>query len=438
MAYLHARANVCRSGVTHAGLVNHPMGLTMGGVSRKGEALQNVKYVITVPLDGGPSTCSLRVQGTKPAVGQDLLITLGGEVWWGGSVLKVKASIRGPQLVYWDVEAIDWTWLLDRYLPVNAEYAGIGINTAVHQLLATFTNGGFHGGYLPSSLGDVGVVRFEDARVVECLQRLAKSANGGAGAYLRIRPDKSVDIATTFPDGVAPTWTNTSNYRDPTWEQILNQVRTRTYVRGRGTTLTATAPAGATTIAVDDCEPFAGVTGPTLAKLPLEDITYTGTSVGAGPGDLTGVSGLTRDAQPGAPIAVSVKVDDAAAQTALATVLGGGRSGVVSNVLSDAAWTLAEATQRANADVQFNKAAAQAIEYTVIAKSAVVRTHLPGAVVTASVTTPLTISGAFTIQSVTIVPFDTQAAADDPWLQARISAGTVTRANLADYLLKGK
>lgn len=435
MPYYHARSNVCRSGVTHAGLVNHPMELTVGGTTRKGDTLQNVKYTVTIPLDGGPSTCTFRVSGTKPVLGQDVVFSFGGESWWAGSVLRVRAYVVG-QLVMYDVQAIDWTWLMNRYLPVNGEYAGMGINTAVRRILEAFTDGGFRGGYLPASLGDVEAIVFEDVPVVDALQRLAKMANAGVGAYLRIKPDKSVDIGTTFPDGISLAWVNASNYRDLAWEETLDQVRTRTYARGRGSAVVTRVGPGTTTVDVEDCASFSASGG--SAHAGHDTFTYTGKSVASGPGQLTGVSGVESDLEQGELVRVSTQVDDSAAQTALATVLGGGRSGVVSNVLDDEAWTLAEAVARATADVQFNKAAAQAVSYTVTAKSAVVRNHAPGQVVAASVTAPLTISGNFVIQSVTIVPFDTQAATDDPFLTGYVSAGTVSRTGLVDLLVRAR
>lgn len=433
MAYLHARSNVCRSGVTHAGLVYHPMTLTVGGTSRKGETLQKVKFTVRLPLDGSASTCTLRLSGTRPAVGQDLLIGYGGEIWWGGTVVETSAHIIG-QLVHWDVLAQDWRWLLDRYAVVNEVFYTAGINTVARRILASATNGGFTVGYMPASLGDVDTFVCDTERVLSALQRLAKLANGGAGAYLRIKPDKSVDIAGSFPDGLALTWTNSSDYRDPVWQEVLHQVRTRTFALGRSTRLTAQVNAGATTIPVEDVTPFVGVSGSAQAVCELDDLTYTGVSATSGAGELTGVAGVAEAHAAGAAIRVRAQVDDAAAQAALATVLGAGRSGIVTNVLQDDAWTLAEVAARAAADVALNQAPAQAVAYTVLAPSAKVRAHAPGAVLSASVTAPLTITGDFIIQAVEIQPFDSQASETDPWLRARVSAGPVSRQSLVDRL----
>lgn len=424
-----ARSNVCYSGAVYAGLSTRTFGLTVGGTSRLDDARQKVNFTLTKVLDG-TSSLSLTMGGTRPAEGADVLMTLGGELLFGGTVQRVRSVQLGPGLMEWQVAASDWWWLLNRYARVTGRFVG-GVNTVVNRLLSTYTDGGFLPGYLSSSLGDIDIA-FDDVSVGECLKRIAKASNAGAGAYLRLTPFKRVDIATSFPDGLSLTLVDGSNRTSVVSERILDQVRTRVQVRGRSTQTTALVSANATSIPVEDCGLFAASGTAWVARLGA--VTYTGLSVARGPGSLTGASGITSDISQGTDVSVYAVVNDSTAQTALATTLGGGRSGVAIHTIANDAWSLTEATGMAGAHLALLKDPQVAIQVQAEAMTAAeMQQQEPGAVISATVTTPQTISGSFRLQQVTVRAFG-PLNATEPRFSVALSSRNTVGVDLFDLL----
>lgn len=433
MAFLHARSNVCRSGVTHAGLANQPLGLTIGGVSRAADVLVD-GFAITTTVDGSPSTCTLVVTGVQPTEGQDLILTLGGALLWGGTIMRVRAVAQKlvSDTVFWHCQAIDWTWLLDRFARVTALYENLAVNTLVATILAGSTNGGFQPGWIDGSLGTIDRIQFTGETVSNALARVAKAANNGAGAYYRLRADKSVDLFSTLSiEGNPLSLSNSSDIRDVIWDRSLTEIRTRVFYAGGGAQTSGPVASGAVAIPVDALGWYAP-SGQVLVEQDI--ISYTGKSTtSAGAGSLTGCTGIDRDIPAGATVAVLMQVDDATAQSNLATLLGSGRSGIATAWFSDGRLAHGEATKRASADLAFYKAAIPALEYTTNAKWA-----KPGKVVSVSITSPFTISGNFLIQSVTIRPFgavDLLAASGPIW-QYQVITRLARRVDVTDLLLR--
>ena len=428
MAYLHARSNVCRAGVTYAGLATRAFGLTIGGADRKANAQQNVNFTLSKALDG-EQALTLTFDGTAPTEGQDILLTLGGELLFGGTVQRVKSVTTG-QLVKWETVCSDWWWLLNRYARVTGRFTG-GVNSVVARLLYTYTDGGFLPGYLPQSLGDVDVT-CDDEALGDVLKRLAKGANNGAGAFLRITPFKRIDMATSFPDGLSLTLVNASEYRTVTLEKMLDQIRTRVQARGAGSQTTTSVASNAATLPVADCGLFAA--SGTVWVPGIGPVTYTGRSVASGPGSLTGVSGLTADVPQGALVQVYALLDDATAQTDLATKLGGGRSGIALHSLVNEDWSLSEAAAMAGAHLAFLKNPQQGLTFTGEAVPAArMLRHEVGAVIAASVTVPQTVSGDFRLQRVTISAFSALAESE-PYFNVVVDARSTVGVDLFDLL----
>jgi len=428
MAAYQARSNVCRSGVTYAGLTTRTFGLTIGGVNRLNDTRQSIGWTLTTSLDGRASL-TLTCGGTAPAEGADVLLTLGGELLFGGTLQKVRSIQRG-QLMAWDCVATDWWWLLDRFARVTGRFTG-GANVIVHRLLAQYTNGGFLPGYLPSSLGDLDLT-FEDETVGECLLRIAKASNGGAGAFLRITPYKRIDIATSFPDGVSLTLVDGSPYRASVIERSIDQIRTRVQARGEGSQTTALVPANATELPVAECGIYAA--SGTVWVAGLGPVAYTGRSAASGPGSLTGVTGLTVDVAQGALVQVYALVNDATAQTSLATRLGSGRSGVAVYGLVNESWSQSEVLAMAGAHLALLKDPMAALMIEATARPVgQAQTFLPGAVLAASQTTPQAIAGDFRLQQVRISQFGPMVGTE-PYVNVVLDARSTVGIDLFDLL----
>lgn len=427
MAYT-ARSNACRAGVTYAGLAARTFTVALGGVTRT-DVQQNVNFTLSKTLDGD-QTLTLTVGGTAPEEGQDVLLTLGGELFFGGTVQRVRSVVTG-QLVKWECACSDWWWLLNRYARVTGTFSG-GVNSVVARLLATYSNGGFLPGYLPQTLGDISIT-CDDEPLGDVLRRVAKGANGGAGAFIRLTPFKRVDIATSFPDGLTLTLVNGSDQRTIVRESMLDQVRTRVRARGKGAQTTEIVSfAAASTLPVADCSIFADSGSVWVAG--MGPVAYTGRSATSGPGLLTGCTGVTDDIAQGTLVQVYVEVNDATAQSDLATKLGGGRSGIATHSIANEAWSLAEATAMAGAHLTLLKAPQVALTIAGVAVPAaqMLRQEV-GAVLAASVTVPMTVSGDYRVQQVTVSAFSSMAESE-PAFNVSVTARSTVGVNLFDLL----
>lgn len=437
MAY-HARAGTCRSGATYSNCVNKTFGLLLGGVSVKGELLRRMQFSITNTLDGtaSPTTFQLRnltTPATPPAQWQDAVFLRGtavDDIFWGGTIINAKSS-RWEDNVEWQVQASD-TWLMDRYRLVTATYAGLSPNAILHAILRDFTDGEFKSGYCPSSLDAIDSISFENELVSSALNRLAKAAN----AYFRIRPRwKRVDIARTFPEGNPCSVDNDTivqvhgtGVRGLDYEESGALVANRVRFIGKSAQSTNYVSAGATTIQVDDVAPFA--VGGGQARIGMNDITYSGKS--ATDNTLTGCAGISIGVESNQPISVLAVAEDLAAQAALASALGGGRSGVAEAVFIDDRLSDAEARGVAATYLAFYKDKIPAVTYTIDDIN-----HKAGKVVTFDVTDPLVISGDFRIQQTTIIADDDIMPEHTlPRLQVQVTGRLASRLGILDVLVQ--
>jgi hypothetical protein len=178
------------------------------------------------------------------------------------------------------------------------------------------------------------------------------------------------------------------------------------------------AAAGSTSVQVEDLSQFPSAG---WASAPGDQIfSYTGRSASTGAGTLTGIpasgagsltaavragtvkavphltgcTGIAYALVNGDPVNIVVIVNDAAAQTALATRVGG--DGIHEMFISDGRWSITEATARANAELSLRKDPLVTVSFTSRDPS-----MQSGRDVTLTITSPA-ISGTFKIQRVTI------------------------------------
>lgn len=374
----------------------------IGGSSRK---VDQETLHITHRLSA-PSTAELYVRGFTPAEFSDVQLYNGGTGGYrlfGGTAIQVEYdAVRLGDDPWHRVSCQDYTWLINRYQRVNARYSDIGINTCLRQILAAYTDGGFTVGYCPASLGDLWDVRFSDASVTDAIEELARTAGG----FWDVDADKRVHIFID-PDHLSTdsiSLTNSSkNFARPTVTKDGSDVATRVYVLGASSATTAETTPAAVLLPVEDVTLFRGATAVAGTVLCNEMVlTYTGVSTTTGPGNLTGVSGITAHIPQGSEVQVRVMAEDASAQSDLATLLGGGLSGIAELTLTaDADIDLA--TQIAAAELDKRKAVFKGMTY-----SAQDQVHtgaskaVKGQNVSVNITAPTTVSGTFRIQEVQI------------------------------------
>lgn len=155
---------------------------------------------------GKPATFNFAVYSLTPAVGQPVVVSLSpcdvssttaftfGDVLFSGTVLNVRKRYdrQAERRVVSDVEAVDHTWLINRYARVAGTFGSVGYNTMVAQIIDQFTgpNDGFELGYVPQSLGIAPLFTFNYDTVMDALQRIADTTD----AYLSIDVHKHVHL----------------------------------------------------------------------------------------------------------------------------------------------------------------------------------------------------------------------------------------------------
>jgi hypothetical protein len=245
---------------------------------------------------------------------------------------------------------------------------------------------------------------FTNELVSRALMRIARAVS----AVMVIDAEHRVSMAaTTLPDGNALTLAaSTAGYWDFVVEQDATQTRTRSVYEGGGSWASAAVSAGATVLPVENTTWYASAGG--VVRVNQSTVTYTGKSTESGAGNLTGCTGIAYDIALGEPVNVLVTTNDTSAQTAIATALGGGLSGIILDVQQDGRLSRAECAGRGTADLAFLSAIIKGVKYTTANEFSRV-----GKMVSVTVTEPVAVSASFRIQSVTMRPrgrFDTTQA----------------------------
>lgn len=255
----------------------------------------------------------------------------------------------------------------------------------------------FRVGYIPSSLGNL-TMDFTFENVMDALERITKAVDSST---LVIRPDRVVDLYVTYPEGALDTLTESDILAGSfAYRQDGTQVRTRTVFRGGGSSATAVVSPGASTIPVEDTARFEAGGGQVIADVNI--ITYTGRSVASGPGSLTGVSGVLSDIAAGDAIDVLEIATNATDTTALAAALGFGLSGQATHALQDGRLSADESAQRAAADLTTFGTSIKDVDWTY---KTFRRDARVGQVVQVAITAPVSLSGSFGIQAISLVPY---------------------------------
>lgn len=326
-----ARSGQVRSGQFRSGDVSN-WGLTVhiNGVDQSLFSLKR-SLTITDSMGSAPSEAALTVRtAAAPSVGHTVEVYNGGYgtgvPYFRGRITTIGpfgAKKRVGGVVRYPLNCTDWTWDLNRYR-VTARYDNLGINSILARLLAAYSEGGFTVGYAPASLGTLNQIEFSGASLVDAIDQLAGRVSGGA--YWTCDYDRRVSIIPASEQdpslaGSTVTVTNGDGTMRPEYTEDLTETFTRVIAVGGGSETTAVTSAASTTITVAELGWYSSAGGSFQAN--NQTGTYTGVSGASGAGNLTGVSGLSRDIPIGTSIRPRHQADDAAAQTALAALVGG-------------------------------------------------------------------------------------------------------------------
>lgn len=385
------------------GAMTEGFSATVAGTARP----VDVDQLTIVDRLSAPSTAEVFVRGFTPAEFSEVRVYnggVGGVCLFGGHATHTGFdAVRLGDDPWWRLSCQDYTWLLNRYRRVRGTYTGMAINVAVSQILASFSDGGFRVGYCPDTLGSVRDVIFDDATITETLERFADLCGG----FWDVDADKRVHIFTDpdhlSTDSVAISGA-TNNFAAFGVVRDGTDIATRVVVHGASAATTEYVWASAVTVPVDECSHFVGASASSGAAFANGiAFSYGGVSAVLGPGSLTSVTGLTRDIAQGGAVFVRAVSEDASAQSDLATLIGGGASGVAEVTVADG---------RAGRDMAYDLAASllarRKTTYKALNYTTDDQTHdgaqqtVPGQTVAVNVSSPVSVSGTFRVQEVQI------------------------------------
>jgi hypothetical protein len=416
-ATLEARLNNFRLAQSRLGFMNPALRLTINGTARQ-SVIEKTSLRISLSLES-PATCTLTTKwnpGFVPIEGQELKVGVGAitNLLFAGHITDVKQihDERGRQVRY-SLSCQDYTWLLDRR-QVLRHYTGDNVESIIADVISTFTSG-FTTHHVNQGLKYLaGGVTFTMETPSGCLRRMAQEA----GAYAYVDFVKDVHLFAAGGDRVPQPHDLSASYKD--FEHVaysvdLSQIRTRVHVEGAGNQLAAQYNLNGTLLLNETSAFPATETDVRLGEYaPVNGRRFRWTKSG---GTTLGASGLGDEnhadyiAMAPFPISTAVNIwviaDDTAAQTALAALEGG--DGIHEHYVQDRRLSFQGATDRATAELARYANPLERLTY---------RTHdpntRPGARVTVNLAAPASITGTFTIQSVTIGDVET-AAYRHPW-----------------------
>jgi hypothetical protein len=401
MAHYHARSGATRSDALVSGLYTRSVALTIGGTARASQIQKDQGFSITHSLNDQPAQGTLWTRRFLPTMYHEVILRNGGsngKILFRGRVLGLNSTAKNQAVAArHQLSVIGDHWLMDRFALVTGRYRNQGANTIAAHILASFTNGGFTVGSIPASLGDIEAIDFTDEPVSKALTRVAQAVN----AVWRLDPERRISMAGSgafADDANAPTLVaSVRGYEDFRVTEDGHQTRTRVIYEGIGSTASADVGANATLLPVDETRHYRASGG--TVRVNQNTVTYTGVSASSGPGNLTGCSGITYDISVGEPVNVIATRNDGTAQSNLATALGGGLSGIITDKRQDGRLSLVECEERGDTDLLNAKAAPKGVSYATPNEFSTV-----GKLVAVNVTAPRTVNESFRIQSVTMRP----------------------------------
>lgn len=442
MAYLQARSNIARAGVTYAGYAPPRFRVYVNGTDRTSSFLKDT-WVVTDTINEIPSTMRARVTGFAPSVGNAItvLYCTPDEYIFDGYIQRVTARVQMGQAVKYDIEASDATFRLDALGTPTGRHRHQGISSFVREWFGGrgvgLAHDGFNTGYIPNALGDVPDFQCDGiATISATLTRLAKAVGG----YWRLNPGRrTIDIFTPGDDadGNRPGLVNTGqDFWNLVYTQDATQLRNSIYVIGSGGSAVSPVAAGATSMTVTECGWYSNSLSGGTVLLGGIYHAYGGPSVLSGTGVL-GVTNYSTEWGSGDGLAVDV------AQNDIPRIVYSGGDPTAANSWGGAMGSIS-GTQRAYvrafdqthtgvtslgvAQLDLYKLPVGTLEFETDK-----RWIRPGQYLASSVTSPAAVLGTFVVQQVeTRAKVMTNSVVK---LQRRVTAGSYIR-GLSDLLAK--
>ena len=295
---LYAISKIARSDATRSNYIGKAVFITIGGIevgSNRPPGGPRALYDslrISEVLDEAPNTATLRVLGGTFQVGAEVLIKVGSRAntdpLFAGRVLSLQHGyLLEPRHAYQDLNLIDHTWGLGRYILSN-RFSG-SATTIAKNLIAYYTlpASGYSTTGVAPDLPTVDGITFTNQTIPTALTQLCKRV--GAVWFCDYNKNIHVTLETVADPLVTPPFevrpdNPTLSLEGFSADRDLSQMISRVWVEGGGTNAIASLAPGETIIPVQDASWYedAGVvvSGP-------QRPAYTGKRLGGG-GSLVG------------------------------------------------------------------------------------------------------------------------------------------------------
>lgn len=254
--------------------------LTIAGVHYATDRLDSTKRILHETLRIGDrkrseaSTCDFRVRGFEPSDRQEVVVCLGSDRIFGGTIrITTGGYVDTPANEYFEVNCSDFTIDMNKR-KVLKQYTNQSATDIIIDIVDTYCDGYTTAG-VDSDLPIIDAITFTNQDVTDCLTQIMNRVGGDwrcdyfkdIRAYLEDTEDAPTDLTSSHP-----TLEEVSIARDS------SQVVTRALVEGYGSTAASSGAIGATSLAVLDIAPFNAGGGQVRSGQNL--ITYTGFSSG--------------------------------------------------------------------------------------------------------------------------------------------------------------
>lgn len=357
---MFAQSGVMRSGASRSGYYTRAdIRATLGGVNIRNRMIMPGTEIQEC-LDDVPSLIRFDIKGDstfEPVKGQEIIVGLGvlSNRIFAGYLLNVVLTKARKQDAYpiYHCEGIDYTWQLNWKLVEGLSWENTSASYVIRDIVAAFAPA-FSLGRVEAAMPSIDFRANHDETVAAAITRIMRMVGG----HWHVDYDRTIHAyRTPETDGNPVTVNSTTDAWAIERSSDISQVRTRTRVMGGSADVTVATAAGATSIPVNETRLFGSSGG--YALVGGNRISYTGKSVAAGAGNLTGIpaSGdfaLKYSVPVSEPITVLAVAEDAAAAAALAAIIGTG-DGYVEHVITDGQLGDVAARAAAAGDVASNK-----------------------------------------------------------------------------------
>jgi hypothetical protein len=258
-------------------------------------------------VNNQPATCSfVTINNYRPTNGQFFYIARGTYVLIAGYIVSSQQTYTQLTTdLRWNISAIDRTYLLRRRVPIIS-YDTISATTVIKDLISRyapeFGTVGVQTGLPTISITFNGTQDLAQAILSVC-NLIGASFSTGDGGDLTVTTTSGTTAARSITDNDSSGALNDSPLQVL---NDLNQVRTRVYVRGFGSTLINDILAGETILPLVNSSMYSSSGGQAFLN-PSTIITYTGVQAG-GAGTLVD-PGVTPSSAPAAQVAAGAGVD---------------------------------------------------------------------------------------------------------------------------------